>query len=560
METYPQFVKLRRELYDFIFNHPSRDKVACYFAKNMALRHYCIDDIRFIFGHTKGCTLDELAQYLGRFNFKYLLRKGKITLNTAQDGESATKCVSFQEMARIIARDHNWVTIYQVAHERGKDYYTIERYCENGFFGKIELNLSGKKSIHVSSLTDFDERYARAAVALKLKQHDKSQPPKIRTELLPWVYHRSALTPDKINQKYGGGCNKCRLIYFKRDGKLVCESFMSKDASFIRKHKTGCTTNELRLFLEVGRCVMGQYVQKGYVEVAFSERLGKEIHHHIVYDNMVNVLSLAHNWISLYQLSHDFGHRYNAVLRYANNGCFGVVQNNLTGVLAINRCITSQFEELYQERKAQGLLARGKKRQCLSSDEIALFTLADMAEQPYSAVAHWVDKITHVHKHGLTIFTLDSIKRFIVEVAQKKQTIDFAQVEALLAKPPFVDDEKFIDQIRLARKKSKNRVGGLRAGLKNGQLCQADVAEIAQANSATVQNWFDYCLKVGQVGRLKVTNLARIKQLILAIYTREYRADVKWADNILASGRLGDTLKRDRDFMRQVEEAQKHTI
>jgi len=560
MENYPQFAKLRRELFDFIFDHPSRNKVADYFAKNMALRHYCIDDIRFILGHTKGCTLDELAKYLGRSSFKHILAMDRITPEKQTIGKPTAKRVGFQEMARVIARDHNWVTIYQVAHERSKDYYTLERYCENGFFGNIELNLSGKKSIHISTLTDFNARYTRAAAALKQHQHAKPHPPKVRTELKPWIYHSSTLTADQISQKYCGDCNKCRLIYFRSGGELVCESFVPKDVSFIIKHKIGCTTNELRLFLEISRGVMRKYVQKGYVEIAFSERVGKEVHHHIGYDNMVNVLSLAHNWISLFQLSHDLGHSYNAVLKYANDGCFGVTKNNLTGVIAINRCVISRFEELYQAKKAQGLFARGKKKHHIAVGEIALFTLADMAEQPYSAVAHWVDKIAHVHKHGLTTFKFDDIKRFIIEVAQKKQTLDFAQVETLLTKPPFADDERFIKYVRLARKKSSNRVGGLRAALGNNQFCLADVAEIALAKSGTVQNWFDYCLEVGKVGRLKVTNLARIKQLILAIYKREYLASPKWADNILVSKRLGDTLKQDKDFMRQVEEAQKRTI
>lgn len=133
--------------------------------KYPSLEWFSDRDLCFIFEHPTGCLAKELQAYLGMptSTFNCLNRKGKIKIErTWRVGKEVHKQIGFSEIARVLSRMHNWVSIYQVAITNNKHYSTLRCYASGKFFGPIKENFEGLLSIHIRYLEDFDKRYARA--------------------------------------------------------------------------------------------------------------------------------------------------------------------------------------------------------------------------------------------------------------------------------------------------------------------------------------------------------------------------------------------------------------
>lgn len=148
--------------------------------ENSSLEYFLEKDVLFIFDHPNGCTAKELMSHMQICiaTFNRHIRLGHIKVReTVKCGKEVTKYIDSKEMVRVIARAHNWVSVYKVAQHWQKQYYTLFNYVKAGYFDRWQNNLEGLLSIHVSVLFDFEDRWDRA-----VSSRNKSQ--RIRTKCL----------------------------------------------------------------------------------------------------------------------------------------------------------------------------------------------------------------------------------------------------------------------------------------------------------------------------------------------------------------------------------------
>lgn len=124
------------------------------------------DHLAFIKDHLTGCFAKELYSYLGisRVTFNVYLRTGKVILERKwRVGKEVFKWIGFKEMLRIIGLKKGWISLYQVAKAKNKRYYTLQHYANDGYFDKLGTNLEGLLSIQCSVLSNFEDRWEKAA-------------------------------------------------------------------------------------------------------------------------------------------------------------------------------------------------------------------------------------------------------------------------------------------------------------------------------------------------------------------------------------------------------------
>lgn len=517
---------------------------------NPSLQKFNKEDVEFLFCHNKGCSLEELCEYL-KITKKQKLRSSIKTVSLKDENEKQIKWVSLSESAKTINLKHNWITIYHAAKAKEKNCRTLHNYAfsRHQFFGPTK-NVFGKDYIHISVLSSFETRWNLAERYFLARKHRKGKTRRVKDALKPWNYH-TKLTKHQLQKKY---CCRSKQVNYVRDGVPITECFDRDDVYFIDSHPSGCHLDELQIHLETSGDLFDYSVRNGKITVDRKIRKERRVFRCVTRDEMCRIISLMHNRIKIAQLAHDYKKDYTRILRLANQENFGPLLKNFSDDFSIGRCFAMGFIQCFE--KATSQKRESWQSQFVADDEITSLAFSNLLERHHTTTDRWHKKgiVPGERKHKMIVFKIETIKTFILEVAAKKHSIDFSFLEPCLTKLPFCEDMDFLKRVKKQKSTAKNKRGGKKCVLKKNQYCADDLACFSGVKPQTARNWLRHFLKTDTVGPYNVTTLEEIKQFILGVLGRQYPVERCWVINIVNSEKLGPILEKDSYFIQQVKE------
>lgn len=229
-------------------------------------------------------------------------------------------------------------------------------------------------------------------------------------------------------------CGNHQYVLIQLRHNLDCD-LPGKDLIFIACHKQGCNAKELARHLEITEALILKRLKSDKIK-GQRKQVSRNSYHPIwviPIEEIVRVIDLARNWITIRPAAKIAGVARSTLFSYIQAGHFGKIQPGFSGKPAIHRRMLVGIAKKCRGIKQVNEKQRIAPRDYLSPGEIQPRDLAKiLGISPYT-VYHWLQrgKLPTIKRQGRWIITKNNIRALVVKSLAGESKIDQSLIEKL---------------------------------------------------------------------------------------------------------------------------------